>query len=328
MDAMRRAAALTQGGDPLDATRVIREAMLAGPQPFGGPVPAGEIAEALDPAAMLTRSYTGPTGSRDYRLFLPPGSENGVRGVLLMLHGCTQGPEDFARGTAMNAVAAREGLIVVYPAQTSAHNPNGCWNWFDAASQHRDGGEPSILAGLVVEIARAYNIPAGSIFAAGLSAGGAMAAILGRSYPEIFSAIGVHSGLPAGAAQDVGTAFSVMNGNHPGNDFPLSPGISHARVMIVHGGRDRTVAAVNGARLFDGMQRLYPMARVQTIPEETEGFTHERLIRPDGTLAAEHWEIAALGHAWSGGDPSGSYTAPRQPDASEGFVRFFLNTMA
>ncbi len=347
LDAMRRATRATQDGDPMDATRIIREALSGGAEAQAAPADAfdgvtidGELADAperpgpvepdgpADPAPMISQSWSGAAGARDYRLFLPPQAPEGVRGLVLMLHGCTQGPDDFARGTAMNAIAAREGLIVAYPGQTSAHNQNGCWNWFEPLHQGRDVGEPAILAGIAQDIARVHGVPPGTTFAAGLSAGGAMAAILGQAYPDVFSAVGVHSGLPAGSARDIPSAFAAMKGTGQGGAATLPPGAPHARTMIVHGERDRTVDPVNAARLLAALTEAYPDAVPERDAVARPGLDRLRLRRPDGTVAVEYWRIPALGHAWSGGDPAGSYTAPRKPDASAGLVRFFLDPKA
>lgn len=338
LDAMRRATDSTRGGDLAEATRAIQDALsgTASRDTFtddfdgvtidgttGGPVDTGsDAASASEILPMLSQTYRCAAGARDYRLFLPPQAPDGLRGLVLMLHGCTQNPDDFAMGTGMNAIAAREGLAVAYPAQTATHNANNCWNWFEPTHQRRDTGEPAILAGLVTEVARTHDVPVDRTFAAGLSAGGAMAAILGSIYPEVFSAIGVHSGLPAGSAKDVGSAFAAMKGG--GSASALTPD-STARSIIVHGARDKTVVPANGVRLFEAMTIAFPEAALRREPPTEKGLTRLRLVMPDGRTVAEHWEVAGLGHAWSGGDRAGTFTAPRKPNASEAFVRFFLD---
>jgi len=345
LDAMRQATEAVRSGNPTDATRLIQQVLSGNPAPAATPdddFDGVTIEGTVDPSAtgdargagaaqegatlpMVSQSYGCAAGSRDYKLFLPPQAPGGVRGLIVMLHGCTQNPDDFARGTAMNAIAAREGLIVAYPGQTTDKNANGCWNWFEPLDQRRGAGEPAILAGMAQEIAKTHDVPKGAIYAAGLSAGGAMAAILGDAYPDVFAAVGVHSGLAAGSAKDVPSAFAAMNGTGLPGGFAVTPGAEHARMMIVHGTRDRTVVAANGTRLFERMQRAFPEATVQRDPAGKGGIARLKLVQPDGTVVVEHWQIAGLAHAWSGGNGAGSFTAPRAPDASEGFVRFFLD---
>lgn len=347
LDAMRRATQAVRDGKPLNATRMIQDALTGNntdtdiphapaDDDFDGVTIEGVAGSAhqtassspIPPATMpmLSQSYRGPHGGRDYRLFLPPQAPSGIRGLVVMLHGCGQNPDDFARGTALNALAAREALIVAYPGQGSADNPNGCWNWFDPSNQRRGAGEAAILAGLAQEIAATHAVPPGAVFAAGLSAGGAMAAILGLAYSDVFSAIGVHSGLAAGSAQDVSSAFAAMNGSGSGQGFPIAKGAPHARAMIVHGRKDRTVVPSNGAYIFDAMKSAFPDAALHSDASSGEGVARHRLILPDGTVVAEYWDVETLGHAWSGGDKAGSYTAPNTPDASEGLIRFFLDS--
>ncbi len=314
LDAMRRAT---------DATREFQEAFSGGVTINTGtsdPVTSGN-----EGIPMLSQTYSGAAGARDYRLFLPPQAPDGLRGLIVMLHGCSQTPDDFARGTAMNDIAAREGLVVAYPEQTSSHNAHGCWNWFEPAHQRHGEGEPAILAGLAREVAQTHGVPEEAVFAAGLSAGGAMAAVLGATYPEVFSAIGVHSGLGAGAAQDVSSAFAVMGGHGAAGAVSVDPAPGQSRVMIVHGHRDKTVVPANGVRLFEAMTAAHPQAIPHRDPVGQGTPARQRLVLPDGTVIAEHWQIADLGHAWSGGSSAGSFTEPHQPDASQGFVRFFLN---
>ena len=165
-----------------------------------------------DGAEFLDQRYACAAGARRYRLYVPSTAGEGLQGLIVMLHGCTQNPEDFAAGTGMNALAEEHRLLVVYPAQTGGDNSMSCWNWFRPGDQARDGGEPAIIAGLTESLRDEYAIPKDRVFVAGLSAGGAMAAIMGETYPELYGAIGVHSGLAHGSANDVMSAFSAMRG--------------------------------------------------------------------------------------------------------------------
>jgi poly(hydroxyalkanoate) depolymerase family esterase len=250
-----------------------------------------------------TRRYDGPEGSRDYRLFVPEG--DAPHGLLVMLHGCTQDPEDFARGTRMNHAAARAGLAVAWPQQGPAHNMQSCWNWFRPEDQRREGGEPAILAALARGVAAELDLPEGRMAVAGLSAGGAMAAILAVTHPDLFVAAGVHSGLPAGAARDVGSAFAAMRAGAAGTQGDGAP------LIVLHGTADATVSAANA-------EALVPPGGAETA-HAAGGRRWTRRVAPSGS---ELWRVEGAGHAWFGGDTSGSYADPQGPDASAEIVRF------
>jgi poly(hydroxyalkanoate) depolymerase family esterase len=285
---------------------------------FGAPA----VEPALPEGARFLRAvFAGPEGSRRYRLYVPAAVAAGAApaGLVLMLHGCTQTPEDFAVGTGMNAAAETAGLLVAYPAQERGENSLGCWNWFRPGDQGRHRGEAALLAGLVREIVAEHRVPEGRVFAAGLSAGGAMAAVLGESHPEVFAAIGVHSGLPAGAASDVLTAFAAMRGETAGPaPRPRVP------TIVFHGTADGTVHPVNAARLAGVAD---PAA---TIHGEAGGRSYRRSLAPasDGVPGVECWLIDGAGHAWSGGSAAGSYADPAGPDATAEMLRFFLARQA
>jgi|GEM_PF-329093 len=272
------------------------------------PLPAG--------ARFERRSHAGPEGGRDYRLYVPSCGAEQVRGLIVMLHGCTQTPEDFASGTGMNAVAEAENLAVAWPEQTRAANMQSCWNWFEAGHQTAAQGEPAILAALTRALCDEFDVAPGRCFVAGLSAGGAMAAILGETHPDLFGAIGVHSGLPAGAARDMVSAFSAMRGQGAGRAAaPTGP-----RLFVIHGDADRTVDVSNAHRFMGE-------AHGEAAPSDAKGRAARRQLYRDasGRVRAECWIVAGGGHAWSGGSPSGSYTDPQGPDASREMVRFFLD---
>ncbi|WP_099824029.1 alpha/beta hydrolase family esterase [Oceaniglobus indicus] len=269
-------------------------------------------------------------GGRAFRTYVPATATDGVAGIVVMLHGCTQTPEDFARGTGMNDLAEKHRLVVIYPQQSRGDNAQSCWNWFSRGDQRRERGEPAILAAITRDAMAEFGVSRERTFVAGLSAGAAMAVILGATYPDVFSAVGAHSGLPLGAANDVASAFAAMAGNGAvvTPSGAAHPGAGTVRTIVFHGTADATVHPTNGEAI--ARQALDRGAR-QTIETEVRGDVggrafHRRIAAsPDGAADLEHWVIDGLGHAWSGGKPAGTYTDAKGPDASAEMVRFFLN---
>jgi poly(hydroxyalkanoate) depolymerase family esterase len=273
----------------------------------------------------LKRVYRGPTGSLGYRLYLPADRERRDLALVLMLHGCTQNPEDFALGTQMNGLADEFGLIVAYPHQPRRANASGCWNWFDPRHQNRGSGEPARLAGLAQALAKEFGIGPERIFAAGLSAGGAMAEVLAATYPDVFAAVGVHSGLPYRSAVDVPSAFAAMKGAAAREPAPAAAGDRRCRKIIIHGLADGTVDPVNGERILDQAGPGERLARIDFDSQTgDERVSCTVLEDADGRPLVEHWQVEGGGHAWFGGDPRGSYTQTVGLDASRVMVRFFL----
>lgn len=306
---------------------VIRDALA---QAGLGQAAAGRTARAPVPlppgASFETASHTGASGARAYRTYIPASAQGGAAGLVVMLHGCTQTPEDFATGTDMNDHAERHRLIVIYPEQSRGANAQSCWNWFSKGDQGRDRGEPEIIAGLTRRAMERHRIAPAQTYVAGLSAGAAMAVILGYAYRDIFAAVGAHSGLPLGAAQDVPSAFSAMAGQAAGR--AIAPGPA-PRTIVLHGDADRTVHPLNGTAIAQMAETSMQGTTTQVDrPGEAGGRRYRRALTLDqaGQTVSEHWTIEGLGHAWSGGQPGGSHTDPAGPDASAEMIRFFLET--
>jgi poly(hydroxyalkanoate) depolymerase family esterase len=339
---MDEAARLVRSGQLMEATAAIQRALggqAAASTGAGGrdddviDVEArvvGDAVAALDAttARGVQESFTAghfrnDCGARDYKLFEPARIDVRPLPLVVMLHGCTQDPDDFARGTRMNALARARGFLVLYPAQSQRANPQRCWNWFKHNHQARGKGEPGILAGLVRQVIAAHDVDPARVYVAGLSAGGAMAAILGDAYPELFAAVGVHSGLPVGAADDVQSAFAAMGGGAPSPRRSPKAG-STPPTIVFHGDADTTVHVVNGERVL-AAAGIAPEADVQR-GASLLGMPYSRRVWIDGQGAerGEQWTIHGGGHAWSGGDLLGTFTDPRGPDASAEMLRFFL----
>lgn len=293
-----------------------------------GGIPAKPETPLPDGATFEQSQYTCAAGSRSLRTYVPSSASEGVAGVVVMLHGCTQNPTDFAAGTGMNALAEAHRFVVLYPQQSRGDNAQSCWNWFSRGDQRRDRGEPAILAGMTRAAMEEYGVSRERTFVAGLSAGAAMAVILGETYPDVFAAVGAHSGLPYGSANDVPSAFAAMAGNGQAASNP-SKDASFVRTIVFHGTADATVAPANGERIARDVMDRGPR---QTFDNDEKGqttgrrFTRRIVTQEDGETVLEHWTVDGLGHTWSGGQPQGSYTDAKGPDASAEMIRFFYET--
>ncbi len=296
--------------------------------PLGGT--GGAAVAVPDGARFVDRSYGSGAGGRSYKLYVPSGYTGEVVPLVVMLHGCTQDPNDFAAGTRMNELAEEKTFLVAYPAQSGNANMQKCWNWFQAADQRRGSGEPSIIAGITRQVMEEYSVSEDRVYVAGMSAGGAMAAIMGSEYPDLYAAVGVHSGLAPGSAHDMSSAFTAMRQGGPGRaEQHARSGAQAASVptIVFHGDRDSTVHPRNGENLLSRLTAGGdPSLRVATRQGSVPGghaFTRIAYKDAEDRPVVERWNVHGLGHAWSGGSYPGSYTDPKGPDASAEMVRFF-----
>ena len=299
--------------------------------PFAKPRKAPPVP---DGAAYLTRTFTCEAGSRDYTVYVPSHSDGRKRPLIIMLHGCTQNPNDFAVGTGMDRLAEEHGFIVAYPGQPMTANQSGCWNWFNLTDQMRDVGEPRIIAGITRIIMAEFDVDAERVYVAGLSAGGAMAAIMSATYPDLYAATGIHSGLAYGSASDVASAFAVMRGtSRPAAPAQRKSHIKSAygrvRTIVFHGASDQTVHPSNAEMILAEARAGLTGPAKETQHIGAAGgcaYTRTVITNANGVPHVEHWAIEGLGHAWSGGSPEGSYTDQHGPDASREMLRFFLGS--
>jgi poly(hydroxyalkanoate) depolymerase family esterase len=281
----------------------------------------------------LVRSYSNQAGIRAYKLYVPSGYRRQPLPLIIMLHGCTQSPDDFAAGTRMNLRAEEHNCFVAYPAQAATANSSKCWNWFRPGDQERDQGEPSLIAGITRQVMSDYSVDPDRVFAAGFSAGAAATAILAATYPDLYAAVGVHSGLACGAASDVASAFAAMRQNQPasrhrsgrrsGGSLRIVPAI------VFHGDEDMTVHPHNGDQVTAQLREALNIDSQATVEKRRVpgGRAYSRMLYHDasGQAMFEQWVIHGAGHAWSGGSPAGSYTDPKGPDATREMLRFFLD---
>ena len=328
----------TRSGLMREVTETIRRALSPGAAPDTVQAPPAPQAPAARPApspggftshSFTSHNFTNAAGTRAYKLYVPAMLE-GSPPMLVMLHGCTQSADDFAAGTRMNTLADAHGFLVVYPEQAQGANVSKCWNWFQPQDQARGGAEPGLIAGIVQEVAARHGADPRRIFVAGLSAGAAMAVILGQTHPEVFAAVGAHSGLPYGSAHDIPSALAAMKG---GRGAVAGSALAEAVPTIVfHGDRDHTVQHSNGSLIVQQAIAAYadkgagPMEATTDRGTSPDGRGYSRTVHADaqGQARIESWTLHGAGHAWSGGSASGSYTDGTGPDASAEMLRFFL----
>jgi poly(hydroxyalkanoate) depolymerase family esterase len=250
--------------------------------------------------------------------------------LVVMLHGCTQSADDSAAGTRLNQFAEQETCLIVYPEQDASANPQRCWNWFQAADQGRDAGEPALIAGITRQVMATYCVDPERVYVMGMSAGGAMAAIMGATYPDLYAAVGVHSGLARGAARDLPSALAAMQRGGPEPELGQQTGTQARPPLIVfHGDRDTTVHPRNGQRVLASVAHLSagaPDQRPKVVQGQVPGghaYTRTEYHDAQDRIVAEHWLVHGAAHAWSGGSPAGSFTDPHGPDAAAEMLRFF-----
>lgn len=285
-------------------------------------------------------------GDRSYKLFVPKSLKPGQPAPLVvMLHGCTQDPDQFATGTRMNLLAEQEGFLVIYPDQPRTAHPFKCWSWFSPSHQARGKGEPAAIVGMVEQVAKKHAVDRGAVFAAGISAGGAMTAVLGAAYPDVFAAIGVASGLEYAAASSELEGRQAMSAGGPDpavagrRAFEAAAGNARRVPAIVfHGADDRIVAPVNADQAVGQWAQTNDLAAdgqddddVDAVADGKEegqapnGKRYTRWFFKDhaGRVVLQKVVVSGMGHAWSGGDAAGSYTDPKGPDASAMTWEFF-----
>ncbi|HYH42039.1 MAG TPA: PHB depolymerase family esterase [Burkholderiales bacterium] len=352
-EGLLHATRLVRRGKLSEATDAIQRALRGGYAPSAYKPDAGMDVESepipgyyrvveLEPQESTGKTFVGGTyanaaGTRRYKIYIPASHGRGALPLVVMLHGCRQDPDDFAAGTRMNLLAEELGFIVVYPGQPGDANAHSCWNWFEPGHQQRDVGEPSLIAGITREVVKAHGVDADRVYIAGLSAGGAMAAVMGATYPDVYAAVGVHSGLAYGSARDVATAFSAMRGPGPLGGRRKAHGAAataqNVPMIVFHGDSDTTVHPSNGDDLIaqaspapeaaagpEGARE----ARVERGTARGREYTRTTYTDDSGRPVMEQWLVHGANHAWSGGSAEGSFADTSGPDASREMLRFFL----
>ncbi len=331
----------TQHMSGIGAIASLCESMVSGMNGAGGMNKAAD--GAADDGNFSEGSYANHAGTRNYRLYIPGVYTGQPLPLIVMLHGCMQDPDDFAAGTGMNAMAEERQCFVLYPAQSESANGSRCWNWFDSLHQRRNLGEPSIIAGMTRKIINTYRIDRRRVFIAGLSSGGAMSAIMGTTYPDLYAAVGIHSGLPYASARNLSSALAVMKGGSGAGKSAKKLGYIFLPVkktvptIVFHGDRDTTVHPSNGDQIIEQSVSIAahngPAPESEVFPYVTVGlgkvanghsYTHSVHRDHGGRVIAEQWIVHGAGHAWSGGSRRGSFTDAKGPNAAKEMLRFFL----
>jgi poly(hydroxyalkanoate) depolymerase family esterase len=326
--APEKAASTSAASSAPNVAAAMLQAATAGSADLGALLkhkPRGRAAPIAPGARFEEATFSNACGNRAYKLYVPSGYNGQPAPLVVMLHGCTQSPDDFAAGTKMNDLAEEQVFLVAYPAQPQSANASKCWNWFHTGHQQRDEGEPSLIAGITRQIMRDFAVEEGRVYVAGLSAGGAAAAIMGSTYPDLYAAIGVHSGLACGAATDMPSAFAAMSQGAAASSR-RSPACVTVPTIVIHGDKDRTVSPINGDQIIEQCRPSGSFQVSVTLGQSPGGVRYQRTVHTDesGVSFLEQWVLHGAGHAWSGGDSAGSFTDPRGPDASHEMVRFFL----
>ncbi len=302
-----------------------------GLQGWVGPAPLSTPDIVPEGGKFIEAIFTNPAGSRAYKLYIPSRYQGQAVPLVVMLHGGTQTPDDFAAGTRMNVIAEEEICLVVYPAQPSHANPAKCWNWFRPNDQRRGRGEPSLVAGITRQVMHDYSVDPQRVYVGGLSAGAAAAAVLGATYPDLYAAIGVHSGLACGVADDLISAFAAMRqgdsrySSASGETSAVLEDRPPVPTIVFHGDRDTIVHPRNADHVISSSMKTPNLQKKVHRGQVPGGHAYTCTIHTDanGQAILEQWCIHGAGHAWSGGSPAGSYTDPRGPDAAREMLRFF-----
>ncbi len=301
-----------------------------------GEAEGGEPDAAETSTGLERRTYSGPEGQRSYLIRRPPGG--GDMPLVVVLHGCNQAADSFATLTGFDALADEASFIAVFPEQSGAANPYFCWNWFLEEQQRRDVGEAAILRAIVGEVVAEGGVDVSRVYAVGLSAGGAMAVVLGTVFADVFAAVGTVEGCPFRGTPCLNEPSSLT-----GDELALLAHEAmgaHARVLpvfVVQGDADVFVAPANGDLLVEqwlGVADLLDNDLLdQSVSREPSSVTTETApggksydILTYGDAASplvRRWTVHGMSHAWSGGAPGMSFSDPGGPDAARGAWDFF-----
>lgn len=279
------------------------------------------------PGSFISDEFECDHGTLSYRFYTPRGPKRRNLPLVVMLHGCSQTALDFATGTSMNALADELGCLILYPQQSQRANLARCWNWHRPRNQARGQGEPALIAALTRHAIALGRGNPNRVYIAGISAGGSAAAIIGAAYPDIFLAVGVHSGVARGTIRTLPSALAAMRGE--GRAISTAKAPRPLPTIVFHGDEDRVVHPSNAGGFLNALERSQPGPLVSRSfygkSDKGRDFTRKVHRSASGDVLLEDWTIHGSGHEWSGGSAFASYTDPSGPDASREMMRFFLS---
>src|SRR4051794_32683898 len=241
--------------------------------------------------------------------------------LVVALHGCTQTAADYLAHSGWRELADRYGFVLVLPEQRTTNNANRCFNWFEEGDVHRDGGEALSIRQMVDAATATYGVDRTRVFVTGLSAGGAMTAVMLATYPDVFAAGAVVAGLPYGCATtlvDALTCMSVGSDRTPeqwaGQVRSAFPGYAgpYPRVAVWYRSADTTGSPVNARESRDqwvGVHGLAPAPPPHEAPpgSDPRGTVRETYADASGHALVELYRVEGMAHGVPV-DPGGTAT--------------------
>lgn len=256
--------------------------------------------------------------------------------LVVVLHGCTQTASGYDESSGWSRLADELGFIVLYPEQQRTNNPNLCFNWFSPADTARGQGEALSIRQMITAVQTRHHTHADKVFVNGLSAGGAMAAVMLATYPDVFAAGAVIAGLPYGIASTVPEAFDRMRGHGGPALASLAELVKNAsthngpwpRLSVWHGSADNMVDQLNASALINQWLPLHDAPAAPSGVDTINGYPHRVWRDAGGRAVVEEYSVTGLGHGTPldvAGSDHGEMAAPFMLDASISSTRLIAN---
>ncbi|MDQ3077703.1 MAG: PHB depolymerase family esterase [Pseudomonadota bacterium] len=236
-------------------------------------------------------------------IYLPESLRPGAP-LVVVLHGCTQNAAGFNRGSGWSELADRHGFALLYPEQRRGNNPNLCFNWYAPADARRGRGEAASIRQMVVKMIAAHDVDPARIFVTGLSAGGAMTAVMLATYPELFAGGAIIAGLPFATADTVSEALERMRGQGGPDDRKLAALTAGASkhdgpwptLSVWHGSSDTIVDPVNAEAIVSQWRSVQGIEAAPATVETVDGHRRRAWTDAKGREVIEQYDISGMGH--------------------------------